>query len=59
MYLHTTLIVNLKEKLHLYYGTQQTGKFMKCVPKSETLFITQKLQLQIGLSVGLYLFIYI
>ena len=57
MYLQYNLDCEFKKKLHLYYGTQQTGKFMKCVPKSETLFITQKLQLQIGLSVGLYLFI--
>ena len=32
-------------------------QFSEYVPKSETLFITQKLQLPIGLSVRLYLFI--
>ena len=40
---------------------QQLGKFIErfseYMPKSETLFITQKLQLPIGLSVRLYLFI--
>ena len=41
---------------------QQLGKFIErfseYVPKSENLFITQKLQLPIGLSVRLYLFIW-
>ena len=57
----TTLCFLEKKMPDQAVAAQQLGKFIErfseYVLKSETLFITQKLQLPIGLSVRLYLFI--